>query len=200
VSRLHESACPCLTAAASGGFSARPHIEVDLEQVVLVKGGNWFTATVVPSAMLPYPPRFYLNPPPVRVGMRCLSATLASTTDTSPDRLSEKTSEVGTIWPDSSLCSQSYGVRLQSNSSESIVRSSSRSTSVEAWLAIAYWSSSQRTSARRASWLRAISPSSVASPSAVKYKADPPGSSSTSSSLSPILQESWTPPPDTGAT
>lgn len=33
-----------------------------------VKAGNWFTATIVPSAMLPYPPRFYLNPPSVRVG------------------------------------------------------------------------------------------------------------------------------------
>ena len=35
---------------------------------MVVKAGNWFTATVVPSAMLPYPPRFYLNPPSVRVG------------------------------------------------------------------------------------------------------------------------------------
>lgn len=33
-----------------------------------VDASHWFTATVVPSAILPYPPRFYLNPPRVMVG------------------------------------------------------------------------------------------------------------------------------------
>ena len=50
------------------GIGPRLHLEVDLEQAMVVKAGNWFTATIVPSAMLPYPPRFYLNPPSVRVG------------------------------------------------------------------------------------------------------------------------------------